>query len=364
MSGANATILFVMHPERGHVSPTLKIVKELQTRGHRVCVTGTPDVERHLPPGLLEFTPLFPRGLPAAPSAGPEVLRGLLAQKFRSVVGRVRPGLVVTDCTVLSLRDLDNAFVVGAVKDYGVKSMLLSTSLPNRTRFGWPDNHDPVLILCPREFDFPTETKPEHVYAEASIDLEREEPDFPWERLRPGKRLLYCSLGSESRRYDSGGRFLQNVIEAAASRPDWQLVLSTGTHLRPGDFERVPPDAVLVSVAPQLKLLGMASLMITHGGLGTLKECIYFGVPMIVFPMSRDQPDNAARVVYHRLGLSGSVGNSTPEKLAGMIDKVESSPIYRASVSAMGEVFRECERSGGAVKVIEEFCSSPAPATP
>jgi MGT family glycosyltransferase len=215
-----------------------------------------------------------------------------------------------------------------------------------------------MIILCPREFDFPENAaKKEHYYAEASIDLQRREADFPWHKLQPDKRLIYCSLGTESRRYPFSKAFLQTVVEAVAANPEWQLILATGTHLQVSDFEPVPDNVVVVTHAPQLRILERASLMITHGGLGTVKECVYLGVPMIVFPMGRDQPDNAARVVYHHLGLSGLMQKTSVEQISKLIDRIETNPAFRANAIAMKKIFREREQAGEAVRLIESFCA-------
>jgi len=77
---------------------------------------------------------------------------------------------------------------------------------------------------------------------------------------------------------------------------------------------------MVVDFAPQLAMLSRASVMITNGGLGTIKECIWSCVPMIVLPCSFDQPGNAARVVYHRIGFHDSI-QITPDRLGALIDQ-------------------------------------------
>jgi UDP:flavonoid glycosyltransferase YjiC (YdhE family) len=46
--------------------------------------------------------------------------------------------------------------------------------------------------------------------------------------------------------------------------------------------------------------------MVTHGGINTLDECVTYGVPMLVYRGGEtDMAGNAARVVYHGLGIAG-----------------------------------------------------------
>ncbi|WP_345271505.1 glycosyltransferase [Nibrella viscosa] len=72
------------------------------------------------------------------------------------------------------------------------------------------------------------------------------------------------------------------------------------------------PDHVhFFSRVPQLQVLQQANVFITHGGLGSVKESIYYEVPMLVYPLDPhyDQPGNALKVEHHGLGLRGVFHN-------------------------------------------------------
>jgi MGT family glycosyltransferase len=215
----------------------------------------------------------------------------------------------------------------------------------------------PELVLCPKELDFPRPEKTWRRYIEASLDLDRGEELFPWEQLGTDKPLLYCSLGTQSHMASrrQTARFLRTVISTMTLKPDWQLVIAIGAHLRIGDFNPIPPNVVIVNQAPQLELLKRASIMITHGGLNSIKECIYFGVPMIVFPLGKDQPGNAARVRYHGLGVLGKMRKVTIKYLNALIEEVDGNPSFRARAELMGRKMREVEVSGIGVEIVEQF---------
>lgn len=222
----------------------------------------------------------------------------------------------------------------------------------------------PELIQCPQELELPKPgqpREPEVYFVEASVDLDRldqkkDEREFPWDRLNPAKKLLYCSLGSQS---FIGGRdkvssFLRAVAEGMAAHPDWQLVLSTGNQLTRDDFEVVPEDAVIWPWVPQLQILERADVMITHAGLGTVKECIFRGVPMVAFPISRDQPENAKRIAHHKLGLGGDLSSFSPEGIFALVRQVAESAEIRQSMDRIQRRFHEVEASGIGVRLIEE----------
>jgi UDP:flavonoid glycosyltransferase YjiC (YdhE family) len=186
-------------------------------------------------------------------------------------------------------------------------------------------------------------------YVEALIDPDRPEPAFPWEKLDPAKELIFCSLGSVAyNRY-----FFQSVLDASAKEPSWQVVINTGPTISAGDFERIPTGAILVNGAPQLGLLGKARAMINHGGINSVRECVYFGVPQLVFPLFFDQFGAAARVKLHGLGLTGSFASATPDQLHSWLKELLSEPGFRARSQTMAAAFQDRERERPSVAFIE-----------
>ena len=61
--------------------------------------------------------------------------------------------------------------------------------------------------------------------------------------------------------------------------------------------------------APQLDVLTWTNAMVTHGGLGSVKEALQNGVPMLVYPFhsNSDMSGNAARIQSKSWGLKGNV---------------------------------------------------------
>lgn len=374
MQRSGANILFVMLSGKGHLNPSFGVARRLVERGHRVCYAGARDAEEYTRAQGFEFVllsehPLVesfmgrPEERAKEPTLGgaPIPLQSYLEffkGEMELLIRKVRPEMFVMDCLLPNVE-----LIIQLLKAYGLPHLLVSPFLLANSKYNFPSNRERVMVLCPPEFNFPqSQVKAEHQHVEASIDLMRLSPAFPWESLRVESRLIYCSLGTESYILSPGTRraFYLNVMEAAVQRPDWQWVVSLGVNPAEYEFESVPPNVLLFQQVPQLDFLKRASLMLTHGGLGTIKECIYFGVPMIVFAMDRDQPANAARVAYHNLGISANIETTSGADLLAMIARLDENPVYRTGVARMKEIFRRHEEAGRSVQIIEGLLDAAA----
>ena len=216
----------------------------------------------------------------------------------------------------------------------------------------FPSLRVPELVMCPREFvemGSPY-VRGDYHFLEPGIDLGRKEPDFPWEELDPNKELVFCSLGSLPFLWPGYADFFRKVIEATARRKSTQVVMAVGAHADPDAFRA--PHVVPVRFAPQLKLLERAKVAIIHGGFNTVKECIYFGVPMMVFPFATDQPGNAARVVYHGLGTRGDNEAVTVEAIARDLDRLLLDGPHKEKIRQMSKRFQQAENASPSVSTL------------
>jgi MGT family glycosyltransferase len=214
----------------------------------------------------------------------------------------------------------------------------------------------PEFFTRAREFEFPSAQANQRHYLGATIDSERASPTFSWEQVSTDKPLLYCAFGSLLFLKQTEQRnLLQCVIDAARSRPDWQFVVATGNYVQPEELHSIPPNAVVMKHIPQIQLLSRADLMITHGGSNSVNECIHFGVPMIVFPLGFDQEGEAARVVYHGMGVRDNARRTSAAKINRMIDTVHGDPSFKAQTMAMSQKIRESDAYTKGIETIESL---------
>jgi zeaxanthin glucosyltransferase len=216
------------------------------------------------------------------------------------------------------------------------------------------------LVVVPRELDintFPLSGNVCHIEPSvrkggAGQDIRR------LYGIAAGKPIVYASLGSQPVRHrETGGLFFEKVIEAMQSEElqDSHLIVSIGPEFQTDRLGTTPANVTLLRWAPQIDILKMASLAIIHGGMGTVKECIFYGVPMIIFPLAFDQPSNANRVEYHKLGLQAGLENITTGELRSMIRQVRSSDEIRAGIKRMQSIFIGIEDAQPGADIIERL---------
>lgn len=402
-----SNILFCMAPLVSETYGSFRLAKQLRQQGHRVVYMGVSDgqelVEKEGFTYVSVFERYFPKGYTRSAFSTSGLARGFAAlvaallsgadRSIHGVVESLRPDLLI-----VGTQEFPTALFALIAHRYGARHICLNQTFHRmpileepRLRSGPPDprwlndfdklskfyefpakylglnaTHTfplaaPLLFVCPAELELPESIVAGCCYAEASIDFDRREPAFDWSVLDASKPLIYCTLGSlMPLGADSNQRFYQDVITALRSMPSMQAVISTGPALHAADFNSVPPNVHLVNWAPQLSLLNRACLVITSGGMSTIKEAILMGVPIAVVPQWNDQWDNARRVGFHGIGTTANFHDINPETILALIDSVKNSASIRKRIDAMSKVFKEKESSNVALEFVNDVIAAPA----
>lgn len=90
---------------------------------------------------------------------------------------------------------------------------------------------------------------------------------------------------------------------AAFAETKYTVILSVGRQTDLLDLGDIPANFIVQSYVPQLEILQRAKLFVTHGGMNSTSEGLYYGVPLIVLPQSADQPYLARRVAELGAGI-------------------------------------------------------------
>jgi zeaxanthin glucosyltransferase len=207
------------------------------------------------------------------------------------------------------------------------------------------------ITQLPECLDLPRSTLPGnfHYTGPFTNRTARSHVDFPWDRL-DGRPIIYASLGTTR----NAQAFVLRLIAEACQDLDLQLVMSLGGRFDPEMFLDLPGNPVVTKFAPQLELLRLATIVITHGGANSVFEALMEGKPMVAIPLALDQPAVATRLA--RLGIAEvlPVMRLSARKIHRAVTKVLNDPSYRDAAVKMQAELHSLRGSERAAEVIEE----------
>lgn len=223
----------------------------------------------------------------------------------------------------------------------------------------------PVLCLNARELDLPHAPPPGYHHVGPMIASQRREPGgqsvppeleaLLAERTGPSRPLIYCAFGAFFQGDDVS--FLRRVVDAVAEHPEWDVVIGLGGRIDAGRLGPLPAHVRAYAWVPQLRVLERADCAVVHGGISTLNECVHFGVPMLVYPFKRvtDQEGNAARVIFHGLGLVGDRDADDAAQLRRQIERLLGDRSFATAVGRMRDHVRRYEGEGRAEGIVAQL---------
>lgn len=228
----------------------------------------------------------------------------------------------------------------------------------------------PELILSPHDFDLPRKFSPNQIHMGPIVDLNRKEvgydSHFPnimdkIEKRMEGKqiKLVYCALGNCTFEYIKNRvSFYLKVINVLVKKENTILILATGNNIDPRAFSFQADNVFVFKNVPQLKILKRANMMINHGGMQSVTECIMLGVPMLAYPLSHqrfDQTGNSARVEFHKIGLKGSIKKDSEGDIHRKINEILETPSYLKNIEAMKDRLADCKDFEKGISFIEKY---------
>lgn len=207
------------------------------------------------------------------------------------------------------------------------------------------------ITQWPQCLDYSRDVLPQNFhYAGPFVDeTTREHVEFPWNELdqRP---VIYVSLGTTKRADIS----LFSNIAAACVGLNLQVVITLGNRRDSVTLGALPGNPIVVRNAPQLELLKMATVVITHAGPNTVLETLLQGKPMLALPVTLDQPAVAARVA--RLGAAEVLAphQCSSEEIRLALVKLLTDPGYREAATTIQEQLKSLHGASRAADIIEE----------
>lgn len=114
----------------------------------------------------------------------------------------------------------------------------------------------------------------------------------------------------------------------------------------------------MYNYVPQLEVLKHTDVFVTHGGMNSSSEALYYGVPLVVVPVTGDQPLVAKRVAEVGAGIRLDRKELTPELLREAVKKVMDDATFKEKSRKVGETLRDAGGYKKAIEEIEKFVSN------
>jgi MGT family glycosyltransferase len=163
-------------------------------------------------------------------------------------------------------------------------------------RFHGGISPDLALVATYPQLEYPRRW-PAGVEVTGPMTFEVPHPEI---ELPPGDLPLV--LVAPSTAHDSGNHLVRTALRALAAEP--VRVVATTNRVAPQRPIEVPANAVLVDWLSYSQLMPAASLVISHGGHGTVARALGAGTPVLICPIIGDMSETAMRVSWAGAGLS------------------------------------------------------------
>lgn len=162
-----------------------------------------------------------------------------------------------------------------------------------------------------------------------------------WQRPSGVERVVLVSLGSS---YTDQPEFYRQCIAAFGDRPGWHLVLQIGRRVDPAVLGTIPSNVEVHPWVPQVAVLGQADLFVTHAGMGGSSEGLAHAVPMVAVPQDVDQFTNADTLVDLAVALRIDTADATAQRLRDAADDLVADPHV---ASRLAELAAQARAEGG-----------------
>lgn len=386
-------IVFFCIPAHGHTNPTLEVVRELISRGHQVWYysynwlkdkieeTGATfiscddyDMEQKLTPK--EATRI---GKDLAFSTKILVDTTLaLDDKVCADMEQLKPDCIVADSMAVwgkaVAMKLGIPFVSStttfAFNQYSSKIMKKSfgelfgmlLSMPKITKDikrlqdkGYPiknildilqnDNETNTIVYTSSQFQPCADTfSDKYAFVGPSIRPTTEKID------KTHEKLIYISMGTVN---NDMMPLYKDCIKALMDT-EYQVIMSVGNLVSLDDFGKLPDNISVFPQVDQIAVLKETDVFVSHCGMNSVNESLYFEVPLVMLPQTSEQSGVATRVSQVGAGIQLNKINAVAIKTA--IELLLTDMSYKDNAKKISQGFKNCAGPKGAADKILQTC--------
>lgn len=359
-----ATLLIAMSLEPGHVLPTVRLAQHLQLLGHKVYYLSSGRMTLQLALLGLQAVKLSTVQVPAyldrslggdsepvdkyydaiiSHSARHSTFADVMEEEILIAAKRCRADCVLLD----AIKDWDGTLSLRIQRSYPVLRLCIHfRSLTALRSNGAAAN---LAVMCPAALELPRFVDSDIWYGDAGYRRGVTWSWFSRKLTRPKRPLAYVTFGSQWKAYPRMPGVCETIREAATALAGWDFAFADNIS-QEYLGSSVPRNIASVPFRKQQDVLRSATLIITHGGLGTIKDSIYNQVPILALPQLWDQPLNALRIEQHGLGIGLSDAVTKATLREAMIAVKEELPRFHARLGEMRTAFVAAEEEHSTVQ--------------
>ncbi|HKO38572.1 MAG TPA: nucleotide disphospho-sugar-binding domain-containing protein [Solirubrobacterales bacterium] len=219
--------------------------------------------------------------------------------------------------------------------------------LPPLDRFHGGISPDLALIATYPHLEYPRRW-PSGVEVTGPMTFEAPHPEI---ELPPGNQPLV--LVAPSTAHDSENHLVRSALAALADEP--VRVVATTNRVKPLRPIDVPPNARLVEWLSYSQLMPTASLVVSHGGHGTVARALGAGTPVLVCPIIGDMSETAMRVAWAGAGLSLPWRLCRPAPLRWAARRLLHEPSFSIKAEQIATWGRENDGSARGAELVERL---------
>ena len=162
------------------------------------------------------------------------------------------------------------------------------------------------------------------------------------------EKTIYISMGTVNKNES----FYQNCIDAFRGT-DYQVIISLG--INKGNFDNLPDNIQIYESVDQMAVLSISDLFITHCGMNSVSEGLYFEVPLLLFPQTPEQGAVATRT--EQLGAGLRLKSIASKDLIMQTNEILNNSKYKEQAKKISESFKNCGGAAEARSFIERLVS-------
>ena len=168
--------------------------------------------------------------------------------------------------------------------------------------------------------------------------------------VKKGQKMVYISMGTVNN--DMVPLYRQFL--SAFEDTNYQVIMSVGSLTSVSELGTLPDNISVFPGVDQIAVLQKADVFISHCGMNSVSESLYFGVPLLMLPQTSEQAGVAERV--SQLGAGIKLTGTDAASIINATEKILADGGYKLHAAEIAAGFRRCSGAKGAADKILQVC--------